>query len=72
MILFSILIFFSSAQVGSVADAMGGAGIGGAHAYESAILNPAALIEFKSKHFGLQQRSTDVATGVEQKQYCGE
>lgn len=69
MILSSILIFFSSAQVGSVADAMGGAGIGGPHPYESAILNPAALVEFKTKHFGMQQSQTDVGPSLEQKQY---
>jgi hypothetical protein len=69
MILFSIFIFVSSAQVGSVADAMGGAGIGGAHPYESAILNPAALVEFKSKHFGMQQRKTDLGPNLDQEQY---
>ncbi len=67
--MFSILVFFSSAQVGSVADAMGGAGIAGAHPYESAILNPAALVEFKTQHFGLQQRSADLGPALEQKQY---
>ncbi len=69
MILISLFIFLTSAQVGSVSDAMGGAGIAGAHPYESAILNPAALIEFKTKYFGMQQRKADLGPSLEQDQY---
>ncbi|MBY0384783.1 hypothetical protein K2X05_06450 [bacterium] len=70
MILISIFISLACAQqVGSTADAMGGAGIAGAHPYESAILNPAAMVEFKSSFMGLQGMSSEVDPQLEQKQY---
>ncbi len=59
MILLSLLLQFSFAQVGSTVDALGGAGIAAPHPYESAILNPAALVEFKTKYFGIQTHSSD-------------
>lgn len=70
MILISLFISLASAQqVGSTADAMGGAGIAGAHPYESAILNPAAMVEFKTSFMGLQGMSSEVNPDGEQKQY---
>ena len=69
MILISIFISLAAAQVGSTADGMGGAGIAGAHPYESALLNPAAMVEFKTSYMGLQGISSELNPQVEQKQY---
>lgn len=70
MILLSLFIQFSLAQIGSTADGMGGAGIGAPHPYESALLNPAALIESKTQYFALQTHSSEnVVSGVDTNQH---
>jgi hypothetical protein len=67
MTLIYLLCSFVFAQVGSTADSMGGAGIGGPHPYESAILNPAALVDLKKQYMGFQTNSTDIAADIKQR-----
>lgn len=48
---------------------MGGAGIGGSHAYESAILNPASLIDVKKSYFALQTHSAGMEAPAKLRHY---
>jgi hypothetical protein len=69
MVFLNLLCSFVFAQVGATADSLGGAGIGGPHAYESAILNPAALVDLKKQYMGFQTINTDIADDIKQRNH---